>query len=952
MKKNLLRFLLGAFMGMGLLFSCTSLNELLDTQFGEKDTAVPFVMITSPTNGAIVNTETITLSGTSDIQSPNTVSKVEVQLNGGEWANATGTAEWSVEISLNEGTNVILARATADNAKTAVSDEWNVIYDPSMPSITIVSHENGDFVNTVNISFSGTAFVQSPHSITLVEVQLNGGEWAEATGTDNWSINLNLNEGANTVLARVEADNGKTSSSALIIINLDTIAPMITISSPTNGQEVGSSYQFMGTVSDNFAGVDKVFYNTDGGEWFEADIDGTNWSVIINVDDYGQHTNRAFAIDMVGNSSSTNFVWIERTSVPSINITSHFNGEPVLESEITLEGTASVDTPYIITSVEVKLNEEGWESATGTDNWSANLSLNEGKNTIIARAHSDSGKSASVEWTIYYDPAIFVCTTGNDENSGTRLAPVKSIQTALSKAQTLGLNNIYVASGRYIRGTGLNASSLIHNYSGVRIGISDITLLGGWNSSFSERTGKSELDAESGLYHVIWIDNVDNVTIDGFIIRNGNANDSTTAHQRGGGIYIDQGNGHTIQNTEISENRALTLGGGVYINQGENHTVDTTINLNLANNNHGGGIYLHQGTSHTIKGNITDNTANQYGGGVYISAGTSHTVEADISGNTANTYGGGVYITGGNTHIIDANISGNTGNTRGGGVYINQGTSFTISGTIADNESALGGGVYIWYGTTHTLNGSIIGNNSTTDGGGVCVWYGTTHTINATIKENSAIRNGGGIYMERSSGHSIGGTISGNTANTNGGGIYVNIGTSYTLSGTISSNSARNGGGMFVNQGTGHNVTATLNENSATQSGGGVYLNNSTNNSLGGNIKKNTANNGGGVYLSRGSLHTLNATISENTALIGGGVYIDIGKDHTIRGNISGNTASSTGGGLYLLDINPNTTLIFNAPTIQANSNYGISRYGSTSFPQGLDTINWGTGNSPANKNW
>ena len=708
------------------------------------------------------------------------------------------------------------------------------------PSVTIVSPANGATVNVAVITLSGTASISSPASISKVEVKLNDAEWQQADGKTEWSVELTLDEGTNTIVARATGSNGKTASS---------------------------------------------------GEW------------IIYYD----------------------------PSAPSVEIQSHDNGAYVNEADITLSGTAGVADPFVITSVEVKLNEEDWESATGTDSWSADLSLTGGDNTIIVRAHSDNEKSASVEWTINYVPTMFVSTTGDDANSGTTsLAPLKSIQNAISNAQDFGILSIYVAEGVYTPGEGLNTANEDYQYSGAFIDVAGLTILGGWNSSFTERNGKSELDAESGLYHVLWIDDVEDITIDGFVIRGGLADGVTSVHNSGAGIYINQGSGHTIQNTVISNNTA---------------------------DDDGGGVYMHLGTSHTMSGTISGNTSDNYGGGVYLAQGANHIISATVTDNTVPEEGGGVFVDRGESHTISGTISGNTSDNYGGGVYLASGTGHTVSGTISNNTAQYGGGVNVYYGSNHTISGTISGNTASWDGGGVFVEHGENHTVSGTISDNTANYGGGGVFVEYGETHIINATISGNTVNDGyGGGVYVIQGTSHTISGTISGNTADGyGGGVYVEEGTGHIISANITDNTVTgEEGGGVFVRDGTSHTITGTISGNTAStHGGGVYVEYGENHTINATITGNTANDwGGGVYVHQGTSHTISGTISGNTADLNGGGVYFYDTSANDTHTFDSPTIEDNTGYGVYRWDANSTPEGIGTIDWGNGNTPEDMNW
>jgi len=954
MKKRLFVFLLGALVATGLAFSCTSLRDILEAEFGDtdnksgkevKDKTPPSLTVLSPTNGTEVG-GAYQLTGLADDDGSG-VETVYYRIGDGEWSEAglygnywTGLIETE---QYGAHTNYVYAVDKAGNI-SPTNTVW--VERAAVPSVIILSPENGFVTNVANITVSGTASVDAPYSIAKVEVKHNNGAWQTATGTDNWTIGIALIDGENVITARAVSDNGKVAVSPEWSITLETSYPTIEILSP----------------------------------------------------EYGTFTN---------------------------------------QGTITVSGTASVDEPYTITKVEVKLNEGNWLEADGTTLWSINLNLTDGNNIIKARAIADNDKISVVfEIIINYREGgvLFVSIEGDDNNPGTRTEPLKSIQAAIGKAPKNSY--IYVAKGVYTPGSGLNTDNADYRYSGVFINVSRLTILGGWNSDFTERNGISELDGESSLKHVVWIDNVANVTIDGFVIRGGNAN-GDAPHNRGGGVYINEGSGHLIQNTVISNNTA-ELGGGVcfydtfpnvthsfnnaviygnsdygvaivninsnpqgidtidwgtdntpgnnnwnYVsatgdddNEGTKDSPFRSIQkaVSVASENHH--IFVAEGIYTPGNGLNTENVAYQHSGAFIHTAGltilggwnagfTERNGISELDGNSALKHV--VWIDNVANVTIDGFVirgglaNGSAAHNRGGGVYINEGSGHNIENTVISNNTAssAGGGVYVTNGTSHTISATITGNSAEGwgGGGGVFVTGGENHTISGTISGNTATTNGGGVFVWYGESHTISGTISGNTANNNGGGVFVAGGTDHTISGTISGNTANNnGGGVRVYGGTSHTISGTITGNTANYGGGGVYEEGGTSHTISGTITGNSAYNGGGVSVNVGTSHTISATITGNSATggwfaNGGGVFVGYGTGHTISGTITGNT-SNNGGGVYFRDNYANNTHTFVSPTISGNLQDGVERYDGNSNPQGIGTIIWGSGNAPLNVAW
>jgi hypothetical protein len=984
--------------------ACSFLQEIWEPQdvvavLGKTATP-PTINITHPTNGQEVGT-LYELKG-NFVKGGLEVEYVFYSTDGKSFNNVSfsGT-KWSVVIVLDEDdlgkhTNYVYAVDQAGN-KSSVEKVW--VEQTDIPGIVITSHTNIPFVNERNITVSGTAGIRFPYTVTNVKVKVDDGDWvAGSVNGTNWSadIMLNENEGANTIRAMAFADSGKSNVSAETIINLDTTPPTIEITNINDGDSVGMDYTLAGTVVDTASGVSSVHYRVgEIGDFSSANLDGSNWTADITLPGFGSYTNYVYAVDKAGNTSETNTVWVlcldkiyVSTNGNDTDFGSKENPLKTIQTAINKAGDLGINDIYVESGIYTPddgLNTNnavyqhsgayiniagltifgGWDADFTERNgmseldgasalkhviWIDNVAnvtidgfvirggnangdaphnrgggvyINEGSGHLITNAvisnntatkgggvyvnegtsHTISGKilsntanlgggvcfyDTSPNDTHSFDNAIiygnsdygmaivninsnpqgigtiiwgsgntprnnnrnYVSATGDDDNEGTKDSPFKSIQKAVSIVSEN--HHIFVAEGIYTPGSGLNTDNASYSNSGAFIANANFNILGGWDTDFTERNGISELDGESSLKHVIWIDNVANITIDGFVIRGGNANETSSPHSLGGGVYINAGSGHKIQNAVISDNTAVN----------------------------GGGVYVTNGTSHTISATITDNTANNHGGGVFVTGGAYHTISGTIYGNkstSGSSYGGGVYVHTGTNHTISGTISGNTANDRGGGVSVYQGSSHTISATITSNTA----------------------NNY---GGGVYVIEGTSHTISATITSNTA-NNGGGVYMTGGTGNTISGTITGNTATT-GGGVRMEGGGSHTISATITSNTANNGGGVHVYQGAGHTISATITGNSANTTGGGVF-----------------------VYQGAG---------------------------HAISATITGNTANNNGGGVYFVDTPPaNNTHRFVAPVaISNNSQYGVARSTANSDPQGLDTINWGSGNTPLNVAW
>ena len=257
----------------------------------------------------------------------------------------------------------------------------------------------------------------------------------------------------------------------------------------------------------------------------------------------------------------------------------------------------------------------------------------------------------------------YVSPTGDDNNDC--LSPGAACATvngAIGKASPGDIIN--VAMGTYADGALLDKS---------------VTLLGGWDSTFTTQNGSSILDGTS-----VTINTGVTTLIERFTVQNG------------GPIY-NGGGDVTLNNSLIQGNTgAGGFGGGIF--NGGNLTINNSVISGNTTFGSGGGIYNpNENTTVILNNSAVISNTGIYGGGISASAGTVILNNSTVSGNTASADGGGIGTAcGGVCGIVILNnstVSGNTASGMGGGVT-NGGDpgTITLSNTIVANNSATSGG--------------------------------------------------------------------------------------------------------------------------------------------------------------------------------------------------------------------------------------------------------------------
>jgi hypothetical protein len=240
-------------------------------------------------------------------------------------------------------------------------------------------------------------------------------------------------------------------------------------------------------------------------------------------------------------------------------------------------------------------------------------------------------------------------------------------------------------------------------------------------------TGNTDEDLGAGLYFDR-CHNGSDLTITNSVISNNTATDSG-----GGGVWFDEGDTLTIQNTTVANNRGAYYGGGLYFDDGANLVVlNSTFSGNQASQGDdaegsGGAMQITDltGTALIANSTIAGNSAIDNGGGINLESGSLTLEQATISGNTAGAAGDGLYLGyGASSNAAAARAPrGKQATTDAAAPSAQAVGTVAITGTIiagnADATDDVAGGEAA--GNTATVTSSVTGgvNNVTvTDGGG------------------------------------------------------------------------------------------------------------------------------------------------------------------------------------------------------------------------------------------
>lgn len=265
---------------------------------------------------------------------------------------------------------------------------------------------NGTTVNAVsNGDGTYTATLAAPN---VTSYNVNSGHYYPVT-----VVATNMAGTATTV-----NDQTATLGQYLRLRVLETTAPTITITSPTDGQYFGvasPSITFTLTDAANGSGVDitslkivvdnATYTNTSSGVTVNTITNGYSVTCIPTALSDGSHTVKVSVSDNDGNdATSSSISFTTDTIAPTLNVTNPATSDTyVSNASLTVTGTTSDSTSGVPT-IKVTLNGTDQGAVTVSNgSFSKGITLVNGANAIVVTATDKAGRVTTITRTITLD---------------------------------------------------------------------------------------------------------------------------------------------------------------------------------------------------------------------------------------------------------------------------------------------------------------------------------------------------------------------------------------------------------------------------------------------------------------------------------------------------------------------------------------------------------------------
>ena len=346
-----------------------------------RDTLPPTVAMDTAGMPTLTASPTLTVTGTA--VDPHLASVTVA----GQAATLIGE-QWTVEMSLSEGGNELVAVAEDTLGHTAETAPFIVTLDTVAPAVTITNPVDGTgYISTV-VPVEGT--VVDPH-LDTTSIVVNG--TAATVVDETFTVELELPEGDSVLVAQAADTLGQVSTSAPVSITIDTLSPVVTLAEPLQPLVSTLIVDVTGTVADphlETVTVDGIAAIVVGGQFTASGISLVEGSNLLT----------ATAVDTFGHSATSNEVeYILDTIPPEIAITSPVEGELVLTGTVTVTGTATDDHLGTVVVNGVAATIDGGVFTA------ENVPVNEGVTVLTAVAEDFLDHTTTATVTVLSDTA-------------------------------------------------------------------------------------------------------------------------------------------------------------------------------------------------------------------------------------------------------------------------------------------------------------------------------------------------------------------------------------------------------------------------------------------------------------------------------------------------------------------------------------------------------------------
>ena len=358
------------------------------------DVTSPGITITFPSDGAILNTSSVTIYWNGS-DSERGINHYEIRNDSGSWTDVELNTSYTFR-NLSDGSHTVDVKAV-DNASNENTTSVTFTVDTTAPELTIDSPLNGTIFNiTTNVTVSWTAS-DATSGISHYEIRSNSGNWTDVELNTSYTF-TELSDDSYTVEVKV-IDNASNENTTSVKFTVDTRAPEVAITSPADGARLNTANVMVSwNGSDATSGIDHYEIRIDSGNWTDVKLNRSY--TFTNLLD-GSHTVDVKAIDNEGNKNRASVTFTVDATAPDITITSPSDGTIFNTTTVTVSWAGS-DATSGIDHYEIRIDSGNWTDLELNTSYTF-TNLSDGSHTVDVKAVDNASNENTTSATFTVD---------------------------------------------------------------------------------------------------------------------------------------------------------------------------------------------------------------------------------------------------------------------------------------------------------------------------------------------------------------------------------------------------------------------------------------------------------------------------------------------------------------------------------------------------------------------
>ncbi|MCK9364544.1 MAG: Ig-like domain-containing protein [Syntrophales bacterium] len=356
------------------------------------------------------------------------VTAYRYKLDNGGYSQETAATDPITLTALSDGSHTVyvIGRDAVGNWQAEISaTKATWVVDTAAPLVEGTVNDGSPYAmkNTATL-----AFIPSTLDIVKIHLSNDGAIWGEEQAyANNLTWNLGTGDGVRTLYVQFKDSAGNWSRTYTYLVTLDTVAPVLTVSTLSNGSYTNNpTLNVAGSVTDATSGVKTLTVN---GKNATIGVNGAFSDAVILVT--GANTITATATDNAGNQTTeTRTITFDQTA-PVLTITAPADNCKTGVSDVTVTGNVDETS-----TVEITLNGGVAQAATMSgNNFNLSLTLTYGANTIDIAVTDRSGNKGAGKRTVTYDnqgPSLAITVPAQDIRTNQGSIIIKGTVTDLT----------------------------------------------------------------------------------------------------------------------------------------------------------------------------------------------------------------------------------------------------------------------------------------------------------------------------------------------------------------------------------------------------------------------------------------------------------------------------------------------------------------------------------------